>query len=731
MKKLIACVSMVCMYALVLAQVETRITVRDSANAQALEGVELQVVGTKLGALTNAQGVATLRDVPAGRQTLRLLYADYRTRSLTVNFPIAELAITLQTIEGDVEVVNITSLRTNSRIEDAPVKIEVLGQGDMNEENTIKPGNIASILGDLSVIQIQQTSPVSGNSAVRLQGLDAKYTQILRDGLPLYDGFSGSFGILQIPPMDLRQIEIIKGSVSTLYGGGAIAGLINVISKDPLPDSTEAAVTISQSNLLETNFNTYVSRRTQQFGFTFFGGINRQSAVDVGNNGYSVVPQLWQYNLHPRLFFYPSDKTTIKAGYQLLAEDRLGGSIAYIRTINDTSFFQRNVSIRHVADAQLQHTFVGGSTLTLKTTFSWFARGQNIPQATFRANNAVSFSEANYVAQWGMHKIVVGLNFTADGLQLQAPDSTRLQNYTYSTVGFFAQDDWSLTHKLTLEYGARYDYHNVYGAFFLPRLAVLYKLQPELVVRLSSGLGYKVPNVFSQQTLSADFRFLQPLAASVRPEQSLGINADLNYRTILGKMVFTLNQSFYYTNIDRPIILSQPTAPFVTLQNAGYVTNSLGTDTYLRGSIEHWEFYLGYNHTIAQHNSSGFNSYVAFSPQDKLSATIFFEKDEWRAGVEAGYIANQYITGNNDNLLQIGSTFLSAAERVPNYWLLAAMVGKTWGKVTVVLNCENLLDIRQQRWSPVVVGSGINPTFRPLWAPIDGRVANLSIRVQI
>lgn len=711
---------------------QTRITVTDSANAQPLAGVEIQVLGTKLGALTDVQGVALLGNVPAGRQTLRLLYADYRTRTLAVSFPLAVLTLTMQTIEGEVEVVNITSLRTNARIEDAPIKIEVLGQADMNEENTIKPGNIASILGDLSVIQIQQTSPVSGNMAIRMQGLDAKYTQLLRDGLPLYDGFSGSFGILQIPPLDLRQIEIIKGSVSTLYGGGAIAGLINTISKDPLPDSTEAAFTLSQSSLQETNLNVYAGRRSATTGFTFFGGINRQGAVDVGNNGFSVVPQLWQYNLHPRLFFYPTTQTTVKAGYQLLAEDRLGGSMSYIRAANDTSFFQRNVSVRHVGDAQLQHTFGNGSTLSVKTTFSWFARGQNIPQATFRANQTVSFSEVNYAAQWGNHKVVVGANFTSDALQLQAPDSTRLQNYTFSTIGIFAQDDWSLARKLTLEYGARYDYHNVYGYFFLPRLAVLYKFQPELVVRLSSGVGYKVPNVFSQQTLSADFRLLQPLSSAVKPEQSVGINADVNYRTILfGKMVFTLNQSFYYTNIDRPIILGQTAVTSISLQNAGFVTNSLGTDTYLRGSIEHWEIYLGYNHTIAQHNSTGFNSYVAFSPQDKLSGTIFFERDEWRAGIEASYIANQFITGNNANLLQVGGSFLNAAERVPNYWLLAAMVGKTWGKVTVVLNCENLLDIRQQRWSPVVLGGGLNPTFRPLWAPIDGRVANLSIRVQL
>ena len=82
-------------------------------------------------------------------------------------------------------------------------------------------------------IQTQQVSATSANSSIRIQGLDGRYTQLLKDGFPLYAGFSGGLGLLQTPPLDLRQVEIIKGSSSTLYGGGAIAGLINLVSKTP------------------------------------------------------------------------------------------------------------------------------------------------------------------------------------------------------------------------------------------------------------------------------------------------------------------------------------------------------------------------------------------------------------------------------------------------------------------------------------------------------------------
>src|SRR6185503_10418801 len=101
---------------------------------------------------------------------------------------------------------------------------EVIGLEEVEEESGVKPGHIASLLGDVAGIQAQQTSATTNNTELRIQGLPGEYTQMLRDGIPLFGGFAGSFSVLQIPPLDLKQIEIIKGSSSTLYGGGAIAG---------------------------------------------------------------------------------------------------------------------------------------------------------------------------------------------------------------------------------------------------------------------------------------------------------------------------------------------------------------------------------------------------------------------------------------------------------------------------------------------------------------------------
>ncbi|MCH5688457.1 hypothetical protein LWM68_31850 [Niabella sp. W65] len=112
----------------------------------------------------------------------------------------------------------------------------------------------------------------------------------------------------------MKQVELIKGSASTLYGGGAIGGLVNIISRKPAIQQ-EAVVSINQTTLKETNFSAYLSKKYKQVGYTFFGGYNYQKAVDVNKDGFSDVAALNSLVLHPRLFFYPDDNTTISAGY--------------------------------------------------------------------------------------------------------------------------------------------------------------------------------------------------------------------------------------------------------------------------------------------------------------------------------------------------------------------------------------------------------------------------------
>src|SRR5947199_7578107 len=93
--------------------------------------------------------------------------------------------------------------------------------------------DISMLLNEMGGMRVQTTSPALGAASVRMQGMRGRYTQFLSDGLPLFGQQGAGLGLLQIPPMDLGQVEVIKGTASALYGAGAMAGVVNLISRRP------------------------------------------------------------------------------------------------------------------------------------------------------------------------------------------------------------------------------------------------------------------------------------------------------------------------------------------------------------------------------------------------------------------------------------------------------------------------------------------------------------------
>jgi outer membrane receptor for ferrienterochelin and colicins len=163
------------------------------------------------------------------------------------------------------------------------------------------PSKVAHLLTHSTGIQVQQTSATSNTANVRIQGLDGRYTQILKDGFPLYGGFGGSLSIMQIPPLDPRQVEYVKGSASTLCGGGAIAGLINLLSKTPTDDD-ENLLHIGGSQVGALDLNAFMSHKHGTRGFTLLAQRNTHVLYDPDNDGFSDLPALTKFNVNPRLF---------------------------------------------------------------------------------------------------------------------------------------------------------------------------------------------------------------------------------------------------------------------------------------------------------------------------------------------------------------------------------------------------------------------------------------------
>ncbi|MHB1177028.1 MAG: TonB-dependent receptor [Daejeonella sp.] len=710
---------------LAMAQHTFTAVVQDSASKETLPGVSIILLNTTIAGSTDTSGKIVLRNIPPGKQTLRLSFVGYHTKIVSLNFPLADeskrylILLELEANPRSLEEVIISSTRTNSRIEDLPVKVEVIGQEEMQEEGQMKPGNVASLLSDMSVIHVQQTSSTTGNTAIRMQGLEGKYTQLLRDGLPLYEGFSGNFGVLSIPPLDLKQIEIIKGSVSTLYGGGAIAGLINFISKKPTGER-DLSFSINRSTLNETNMNGYFGQRKGKFGLTLLVQQNLQDAADVNKDDFSDVAQVKGTIFHPRFFYYINPKSTLDLGYSYSHENRIGGDMQVIDKRPDANhtYFKSNLSDRNTTDFHYQ--FIADSTnqFNFKGSLSNYRQLGSEQDFKLKANQLSNYFEAANLLKKGRHDVVLGANYIGEYFRKLRSDPTAINNYTYHTLGTFAQDGWHISDKFLIESGLRADHHSRYGWFILPRIAFLYQVQKNLSMRLSSGAGYKTPNLFNSETLSGSLKSLQPVDQRISSERSWGINFDTSYRILTEDGSINIDQAFYYSNINNPISTVKAANGTISLLNTNGRVHSAGTDTYLRMRFDELEIYFGYNHTIAQQKSQAKKYYLPFSPQNKFSSILGYEiEGKWRFGIDNSYVASQY----NER-----------QEKVRNYYFVAAVIEKKFGtKFSIVLNGENLTDFRQSKSEVLYTGIRIDPQFNSLWGPIDGRVINMALKLKL
>jgi iron complex outermembrane receptor protein/outer membrane receptor for ferrienterochelin and colicins len=694
-------------------------TIIDAATGKGIGGASIVNIGTKKGVQADSSG----KFIMNSSDKLRLVFSatGYINLDTTIlAFANSNFQIELIAADGDLdEVVIVSSSRTNSRIEDLPTKVEVLGSEEVHEENGIKPGNIASLLGDIAGIQIQQTNAATGNADMRIQGLQGKYTQILRDGMPLFGGYSGSFSILQIPPLDLQQIELVKGAASTLYGGGAIAGMLNLISKKPKMGKPEANLTLNRSTLLENNANLFFSGRNKKTGFTFFAGGTLQNPVDVNKDGFSDVPSVKSVFIHPRFFLYGSETSTVVLGYTLNYEDRNGGDMqALNKSLNASkSFFIQNKSWRNTADIVWEKKLKGNAQLTTKASTSFFSRDVLTNSFGMSGKQLIWYTEMAYSNKTEYHNYVMGINFNGDEFTKKLPDSTLLENAKNNTIGLFAQDDWKFHPKFTLQSGVRIDIHNNYGTYFLPRLSLMYKANQKVTMRIGGGLGYKTPTLFNAEIDERQYRYIAGYKVGTTSEKSYGANFDVNYKTNLGGWNLTFNQTFFYNRIDKPILLETlPTVmptPVYMFMNQTQPLETAGFETYIAAHKDALELYLGYVYTNAKRKYNPAQPNLPLIARNKLATVIAYEfSKKFRAGVEAAYTGKQ---------------FLDNGKTTTPYVFAAVMMRYNIGNTSIVLNCENLFNYRQNKNNQVVFPPLNNPSFPEIWAPLDGRVVNMSV----
>ncbi|HEY0053081.1 MAG TPA: TonB-dependent receptor, partial [Caulobacteraceae bacterium] len=617
--------------------------------------------------------------------------------------------------EAEVEEIIVQSTRSRRRIQDEPVRVEVLGQEEIEEKLLMRPGNISMLLAETGGLRVQVTSPGLGAANIRVQGLRGRYTQLLADGLPLYGGQASSLGLLQIAPSDLRQVEVIKGAASALYGGQALGGVINLISRRPGAEA-EGELILNATSRGGQDLSAYGA---MPFSGGWSGSIlataNRQTEQDVDGDGWIDMAGYERVSARPRLFWDGADGSSVFLTLGAMTEDRRGGTLDG-RTAPDGQPFEQNQDTRRV----------DGGLVAERPLSDWGVaqvRASAVNQAhRHRFGGLIEEDDEHQtlLAEASLSAEALGASWLG-GVAYQTEDyaseAFSVFDYRFETPALFVQMERDLTPDLVFAGSARWDEHSTYGGQFSPRLSLLYK-PGAWKVRASWGQGFYAPTPFVEETEASGLSRLEPLSG-LREETAETASLDLGYAA----GPWELGLTFFASDIEDAVRLQETAPDRVRLVNVDGVTRTRGMETLARWKRGPWVVtgsYLYVDATEPDDLGTGRQA-VPLTPRHSAGFVAMWEEhDRGRIGFEAYYTGEQPL---EDNPYRAESD---------SYWELGLLGEIVLGRYRLFLNLENLLDVRQTRDDPLT-----RPQRAPdgswtvdAWAPLEGFTANAGIRIR-
>ncbi len=701
------------------AQCKFRIAVRDSVTDEPLAGSNISIKNSSHGSTTNQNGSAIIT-LNKGKYDLLISYVGYNTKETEITAgqsdSIKNIIVLLSPVKIEVQQVTVSTSRVNSYINNNPQRIEILGTEELQEKTIENPANISEMLSELSAVQVVQTSSFSGTTNFRLLGLSGQYTQILKDGFPLFGGLSQDFGLIQIPPLDLEQIEIIKGASATFYGNGAVAGIINLISKEP-EEKPKAEALLNATDYGGIDAGAFYSSKKSKAAFTTLLTADFKPPKDVNGDGFTEISKLKKFDFEPKLFLELTEKSSLKIGASIIYDEHVGGDIAAVNSSPSSlhPFVMKSVSNRYIGTAVYQNNFSTKNSLNIKSGISFFDLSIESPKLFFKGKQISSFSEISFSHNSGSNHFTGGLSLMTDNFKRDINSSVYFKDALQSQFGLFAVDNLQLSDEVNFQLGLRFENSSSFKSYFLPNASLIYKPANNFFVRLGYGTGYRIPTAISfLGDLERNDAGLTVIIPPANAELSNSFSFDFNYELMLaGELFIKLNQTFFRAEVKNPYLETTDENKDQTfLFTQTNALQSYGTETNLRLGIEDASLFVGLTYQKTERKYMN-NTPLPLSPDFKV-VSIFQIEDEDIGEVDLGNIYN-------------GSQYLSDGEKVKPYTTFEALLKIKTGLFDVVLNCENIFNVMQSKTSPLVIPPYQSPRFSEIWEPIEGRTFNVSI----
>jgi len=695
---------------------------------------------------TGKSGQVAFR-LAAGPATVTVLHVGFRPD--TINLDVIgglDTLITVDLVEQpqEMESIVVTSTRVAHAVEDEPTRVEVLGGEEIGEKTETHPSDLTQLLLEMSGVRVQPTAPGFGTASIRIQGLPGEYTKVMNDGLPLLGTQFGDFGLTQVPPLDLRQAEVIKGPATAMYGSSALGGVINLLSR--LPDN-ENDLVVNHTSLAGNDAVLWLAPKfNDHLGMTLLTGVHDQRETDVNSDGWADVPGYRRVEFRPRVYWTPGGGVSVFGTIGGMSEARTGGTMPGAALPNGQPF--PTAANTNRVDGGLVGTVpIHNDVLTFRAsqTTQWDRQdfGPTTWYSTQNGQHQTLFSEATFTVPWGASTWVLGGGYEQD--KFHSPDLIGF-DYTFDVPGAFVQTTVDVSRHVSLGLAGRCDWHSQYGTFCSPRASLLVRASKLWAFRLAGATGYFPPTPFMDETDGVPLARLVPFntptigtcsvslcandsgpvqttsAFALQAEQARYASLDITRHT--GVLDFTA--SLFASHVEHPVYLSDLNVfdERPQLLNAPTPTDIRGLELFAVYAHEPLVVLLeyAYLHSTSFSPFSNEPTELPLTPTHSGGLDIAWESDETntRVAMHLFYTGAQAV---------IDDPYRTTT---PPYSTLGLLISQRFGRFDVYLSGDNLTNLTQTHYDPIYAlspGDEVQWTT-PQWAPLDGRTLNAGVRMR-
>ncbi|MCR9173329.1 MAG: TonB-dependent receptor [bacterium] len=561
--------------------------------------VKVVLVGSNLGTIADEKGKYEIPKIPTGTYFLEVRSSGYITRKDTLQ--IGESQITQVDFILQPDLLNIGEVvvsGTRSAVEryNSPVITNTISSRTFEATQSL---SIAEGLSFSPGLRVENNCQNCGFTQLRMNGLEGAYSQVLINSRPVFSALAGVYGLEMLPTGMVDRVEVVRGGGSVLYGGNAIAGTVNIITKDPVENSFELGVNQAfingQGSDRTINMNGSIVSEQLDKGITFFGFNRMRDPWDANGDGISEIVKLENNTFGFDAFWNIDERNKLKLGSYFINEFRRGGSqfdlLPHQTDVTeqlDHAIISSNVSYEH-ASKNLKHkvslygslqavdreSYYGGGGSVLEEGDSLTADAILALNAYGNSNDISLVGGAQYNYELSEKLLFIfGSEYIFNDVRDEMPGYNRLIDQRVGTIGNYAQVEYKPINKLTFLLGGRFDNVNIQGVYDLdaerfennrtlnvpvPRFSAMYEIMKGLKARASFAQGYRGPQAFDEdlhlETVGGAARFIR-INPDLKEERSNSAQLSLNYDKIVNKWQMNFVAEGFYTELINPFILS-------------------------------------------------------------------------------------------------------------------------------------------------------------------------------